>query len=466
MKHFVQPAVRRILIVESTETALLTLPNQHDSHSALPGPLFLIGGALDEDPVLLERFAALARTARDAGGSHSTGAPTAGAQHEVRIGIFTTASEPAMAPFDGDPETESDEADGLYYQQVFARHGMTGIPIPVGRAPEAPFTGATYTRASAEDEQVAELIADLDGLFFGGGDQTNYLFALFRDAVGVAATPGEAETPPGENRVDTPVMRAIRELHARGGVIAGTSAGLAIQQGHGMVTGGTSVRGWYDGVTVGYEDDERVRYLPAGGFGFFAEGLLDSHFNEWDRVVRAVCLGRATGNRFVFGVDEHTALLYFPGQRSGAVVGTGGVSIIDLEETEWSADTSASTVIGVRWHQLTAGDTYRFDTELIARSGTEHSAPGTDPLPDPEHSAGGEDVGPVLLRLAQRLMRSTGTVSALDYIPTNRPKSAECADLGYRVTLRRDERTLWTHAGGFSDLTLSITPLKNSQNSK
>lgn len=453
MKHFVQPAVRRTLIVENMETALLNTHHQRAADLILPGPLFLIGGALDEDPVLLERFAALTREAHQAhqAHNHATDAKTL-----PRIGIFTTASEPAIAPLDGNPETESDEADGEYYREVFARHQLEAIPLPVGRAAIAPYPGAPYIREAADDAQLAELVAGLDGLFFGGGDQTNYIFALFRDPASETATGSSAEgTPPGVGRTETAVMRAIRALHARGGVIAGTSAGLAIQQGSGMVTGGTSVRAWHDGVTPGYEDDEQTRFSVAGGFGFFAEGLLDSHFNEWDRVVRAVCLGRATGNRLVFGVDEHTALVYWPTERTGEVIGSGGVSIIDLEEAEWSSEAAAATALGVRWHHLLAGDQYRFDTEVITRAATEQFEPGTGPLPETAQSTGGEDVGPVLLRQAQALTRSAGAVAALDYIAT---------DPGYHVTLLRDERTIWTAAGGFSALKLSITPLKHSPN--
>lgn len=407
------------------------------------GTLFMIGGALEESAEILDRLAAIAG---------SVASSTAGAAPRApRIAILTTASEPARKALDHAPEVESDEADGIYYRELFARHGIEGVTVPVGVSVEPPFAGAAYVRAAADDAANAELVRSCDGVFFGGGDQTHYILALHRG--------DDAAVLTGTERDETLVLTAVRELLARGGVIAGTSAGLAVQQGPGMVTGGTSAAGWLRGAAPGYVDDEELRYLETGGLGFFTEGLADSHFNEWDRVVRAVRIARATGQRLVFGVDENTALIYDRASRTGEIIGTAGCSIIDVAETEWSEDSPERVALGARWSHLTRGDRYDFASETITRAAPggaaadpalKTEAPKTEEA-EPEEalaaaSAGGEDVGPVLLRLAQRLVASSADVARMDY----------GAGPDFRVTLLRDERTSQTRAAGFSALRLSI----------
>jgi len=433
------------------------------------GTLVLIGGALDEDPAILDRIVALARDARTGEGG---GAP--------RIAIFTTASQPAPSAAEAaaaDPEhadVENDEADGRYYVDLFARHGAIGVPIPVGSAAEPPFPGAAYHRGTAESDELAELVRSCSGVFFGGGDQTHYVLALFRAADPTqphldAVTGLGTGIATGTGRRDTAVMRAVREVLARGGVVAGTSAGLAIQQGAHMVSGGTSRAAWLGDVEPGYADDDALRHLPEGGFGFFTEGMLDSHFNEWGRVPRAVRLATSLVRPLVFGVDEHTALVYRPAERSGEVIGAGGVSILDLGAVELGAverggsqasgaagDGGRPAVLGVRWSHLTAGDGYDFARGLATRADAERVGADAAAPPVNEH---GEDVwsenSPALLRLAQRLLASSSRVASGDSPDDVAPR--------FRITLLRDERTSWTEAGGFTDLVLSIIPTPHNR---
>ena len=401
------------------------------------GTLVLIGGALDEDPSILQRIISLAKDSR---ADRTDTSP-------ARIAIFTTASEPAAsAGVASAAEEENDEADGRYYVELFGRHGALGIPIPIGVSTEPSFPGATYLRGNAHSAEIAAAVRSSDGIFLGGGDQTHYLLALFESAT--------AGTPPFEARSDTAVMTAMRELLHRGGVVAGTSAGLAVQQAAPMVSGGTSREAWLHGASAGYADDERLRYIPAGGLGFFAEGLLDSHFNEWGRVARAVRLSHATKQRLAIGVDEHTALIYSPLTRSGEVIGTGGVSVLDSSEAAFAEGTNGPGIIDVRWHHYTAGDRYDFARGEASRSNEMRAQPGEDSAPSVAQDIWSEAHGLALLHLAQALLRSP------DRLATG--ESAEADNTRFRVTLLRDERTSWNTAGGFAELRLSITPIPPS----
>ena len=417
------------------------------------GTLVLIGGALDADPELLGTIVDRARAGR-------SGGPTDAGEAPVRIAILTTASEPARSPRDLAQDAESDEADGQYYAALFARVGAVGVAIPVGSAPEPAFPGTTYSRAAAESAAVAETVRACDAVFLGGGDQSHYVLALTRgdlDAASAAASGHPEAVPlPGAQRTDTAVLRAIREVLERGGVVAGTSAGLAIQQGRGMVTGGTSRAGWESGISAGYVDDDALRSHPAGGFGFFTEGLLDSHFTEWGRLCRAPLLARAAGSALVIGVDERTALIYDRASRTGTVVGGAGVHLVDLIEAEWNDD--APAVVGARWSHCTAGDRIDFARARVDRAGRPSAAVSGGAGPAEVTRVWDADRGPALLTLALALLASSAqlaTARSGDAEPSA-DRAARPSD--FQVALLRDHRTTWTDGGGFSDLRFDITP--------
>ncbi|GGR13209.1 cyanophycinase [Agromyces mediolanus] len=407
------------------------------THDADRGTLVLIGGALDEHPGILDRIVQLAASASPAPG------------RPPRIAILTTASEPARSADDeatNDPGVEHDAADGRYYAALFARHGAEGVPIPVGVAAAPRFPGQRYLAEHAERAELAALVDSCDGVFLGGGDQTHYVLALHR-STGAAALAGE---PPFGERRDTRVLTAIRGVLARGGVVAGTSAGLAVQQGAGMVSGGGVHESWRLGASAGYADDERLRYVPAGGLGLFSEALLDSHFAEWGRLPRAIRLARALGRESLVGVDEHTALVYDRATRRGEVIGERGVHLVDVAESEETdAHTPGDAVAGVRWSRLLRGDAVDFGAGRVERAGAVLLGLGEAAAPEPSDDAWAADGSRALLRLATQLLAS-GARTAHGDTAESEPR--------YRTTLRRDERTVWTADGGFGELLVSIAP--------
>ncbi|KIP51797.1 cyanophycinase [Leucobacter komagatae] len=403
------------------------------AHLAPNGHLVLIGGALDESPEILTRIIELA------GARRGTRAP--------RIAILTTASEPATsAEAAQDPTTESDEADGRYYAELFERHGAVGVPIPIGASAQPAYPGSPYSRATASQADTAELIRGADGVFLGGGDQTNYVLALFTSSV--------AGEPPFGARTDTPALTAIREVLALGGVVAGTSAGLAVQQGADMVSGGADIHNaWKHGATPGYDIEREGRdaltHVPAGGLGLFPEALLDSHFSEWARPPRSIRLARALGRSACVGVDEHTALVYDRATRTSEVIGMRGVSLLNFDGCEGAGD----TIIGTRWSYLVPGDSHDF------ASGTTKRGDMLADLELPLAPAAGVDLwaddgSRPLLTLAQSLLASPELAASGESSVERHP--------GYRTTLRRDERTLALPTGGFSDLIISITPISTT----
>ncbi|QKJ18347.1 cyanophycinase [Microbacterium hominis] len=336
-------------------TAASAAPPAHSATSKNPHAV-LIGGNLRENAEILQRIVDLAD-------------PDGKGPLPARIAIVTAAASPARTAAEAaDPDRNNAAANGLYYSALFERFGAETYAVPIDTGVQ--FAGDAYTPAGAFDPAVSAEIASATGVFFGGGDQMRYVRTLFQCEDAAL----EAFTECG----DTPAMTAIREVAARG-VVAGVSAGLTIQQGADMITGGESYQAWRDGATAGYLDDATaLGYLPHGGFGFVDEVLLDSHFTTWGRQGRAVELALETGHPYVLGVDETTAVVLDRVRGVGHVIGEHGASVLDVT----GATVTEAGTTGVRWSYAVAGDTIDLRHGAAVRAGTgakKLAAEGADP---------------------------------------------------------------------------------------
>ncbi len=79
---------------------------------------------------------------------------------------------------------------------------------------------------------MAKEVGRSTGVFFGGGDQMRYV----RTLMSCADAPDEAFV----DCEDSAVLKQVRKVLQRGGVVSGVSAGTTNQQGPNMVTGGES----------------------------------------------------------------------------------------------------------------------------------------------------------------------------------------------------------------------------------
>ncbi len=165
------------------------------------------------------------------------------------------------------------------------------------------------TLALADDPYVACRIAQAEAVFLAGGDQAEYM-TLWKDH-GVADALGAA--------------------WARGAVLGGTSAGLAVLGEH--------VFAAYNDTVYSYEAlEDPYNFYMTMDHGMLALPLLagiitDSHFAERDRMGRLVgFLARIVqdgwdADPIGLGVDEATALVVAP-DGEGTVIGDGSVYVL------------------------------------------------------------------------------------------------------------------------------------------
>ncbi|WP_053387369.1 cyanophycinase [Leucobacter japonicus] len=377
-------------------------------------------------------------------------AATAGRTTPV-VAIVSAGSAPApnaVEAADGDTYDNA-TANGLYYRDWFASLGADTLLVPVDQQPGEDFPGDTYSRDNASDTALAAAIATgADAVYLGGGDQARYVRALMDcTAPDAAAEAVDAYT----ECTDTPVLAALRSIVDSGGVIAGSSAGLAIQQGANMITGGEPYESWRDGSSPGVFDDNRLSQIPAGGFGFFTEGLIDSHFARRDRQPRIARLAIDLGRPVAYGVEEYTALVVDRATRTGSVIGDLGVSVLDVSPASFEG----AAMSGTQYSYLTSGSTIDFATGSLTLGGTVTTERGTaaKPARNPDVWGSAECDGDIFgtLELAQGLVASAADTASGDSCdsPLEAPR--------FRSTVERTSATSWNDAGGFTHLRYSVS---------
>lgn len=242
--------------------------------------------------------------------------------HEDKEGERVVLQEVASRIGDGKlviATVASHEPEGYFaaYKEAFAALGLSNlVELYVNERDE---TRSDKTRA---------LVADAAGVFFTGGDQLR-----------ISSQIG-----------DTPVEQMVREIHRRGGVIAGTSAGASAMSETMLVRGASAESHRIGGLNM------------APGLGFIRDVIIDQHFAERGRIGRL--LGAVAQNPRVLGIgiDEDTAIVVENGKFR--VIGSGAVYVIDGGNVSHSNVAEARqedtlSIFGVRLHVLSAGD--RFD---------------------------------------------------------------------------------------------------------
>jgi len=203
-------------------------------------------------------------------------------------------------------------------------------------------------RAESRDQNLLDVFDGAAGVFFSGGDQLR-----------LASQIG-----------DTPIERRIRDLHARGGLIAGTSAGASVMS-ETMLVKGPSAESYRIG---------EVHMAP--GLGLLPNVIIDQHFAERGRFGRLLGAVAHNPRLLGLGIDENTAVVVEQGELR--VLGDGAVYVVDGEDathsniSEGGAE-DALSMFDVRLHVLSRGDGFDLDRRRPQRVGPEGKGGSADP---------------------------------------------------------------------------------------
>jgi cyanophycinase len=217
------------------------------------GPLVIIGGAEDRegDCLVLREFV------RRAGGV------------KANIAVLTAA-------------TSMPREVGDTYISAFTKIGAAEVEVIDTEYPE-----------DADREEAVEKIKRATGIFFTGGDQARII----------------------ELVKGTRVDQAIRERHAQGVAIGGTSAGAAMMPDTMIIEGDSATNPRVDAVDLG------------PGMGFLPGIAVDQHFSQRGRLGRLISALVQQPAILGIGIDEDTAVIVDGDEFE--VVGQGSVTVVD-----------------------------------------------------------------------------------------------------------------------------------------
>lgn len=253
-----------------------------------PGALVIIGGAEDREGecTVLREFV------RRAGGV------------QARIAVLTAATSM--------PREVGDD-----YIRVFERLGAESVRVI-----------DTEYREDGDRQEAVEVAEQATGFFFTGGDQARII----------------------ELVKGTRVDKAIRERHAKGAVVGGTSAGAAMMPDTMIIEGDSAT-------------NPRVNVVDMGpGMGFLPGIVVDQHFSQRGRLGRLIAALVQQPVILGIGIDENTAVLVDGDEFE--VAGQGAVTVVDESgathnNLQGLLKDEGLAVCDVRLHILTQG--YRFN---------------------------------------------------------------------------------------------------------
>ncbi len=306
-----------------------------------------------------------------------------------------------------------------YYGQILEDYGIDQ------------YTGIYIDPTIREENRNPELVKAVEtctGFFFTGGDQSRGIYAL-RDDRGKAS----------------PVLKAIQKKIKKGAVMAGTSAGTAIQTRRFVIANGYLPMALTEGAGPAVWDAVEEELVFDGGVcdgcdnllfnrfrgvGNFKHGITDTHFSDRERTLRLLRLLADTRRKFGFGIDTATSLSVANGIMT--VIGSDGVTILDLTRARVNWRSDFFNITGARISYIRPGDTYNAKNRRFALGGAPIEETDTAPITHEdimdELDGGGFQMVGLLSELAASTRRA-----AVGYSHSTSPR--------YRVTLFKGPRT-------------------------
>ncbi|QOR34504.1 cyanophycinase [Clostridium sp. 'deep sea'] len=196
-------------------------------------------------------------------------------------------------------------------------------------------------RSDANTYDLQSELEHIDGIFITGGDQLRITTMLG----------------------GTNLYYALHELHAKGTIIAGTSAGASVMSEIMIL----------DGESDKPPTKQTVSLSP--GLGLLEGIVIDQHFAQRGRLGRLLSIVAYNPHILGIGIDENTAVIVDDVSGEMKVIGEGAVTILDGKDIEFSnvATVSASQTLAVAGCKLyTLPCKYHFDLRSRKAINTRH----------------------------------------------------------------------------------------------
>ncbi|HUQ70080.1 MAG TPA: cyanophycinase [Planctomycetaceae bacterium] len=269
------------------------------------GALLLIGGAQrDGNRLLWDEFVRLA------------GGPGAS------VAVFATASV-------------NPQRTGRLYVEFFAKLGLKATLVPLSTR-----LGDGDVPRQARDPQSVAQVQTANAVYLAGGDQRRYRDALVADGT------------------STPLLDAIWHVYRKGGLVSGTSAGMAVMSRVMYADAEFNLPVMLHGATMGREADVGLGFVPPDWF-------VDQHFLSRGRFARTLVAMRQYEFPFGLGIEEDTCVVIERG-RVARVVGHQGVTILDASAATTDPQEPRFNVRDVRLTYLSHGDSIDLMTRQVA----------------------------------------------------------------------------------------------------
>jgi len=266
----------------------------------------------------------------------------------IRAGGGTDRIRIAIVPGAGNRPVSSAQS----YRADFIAYGVDPgririFPLAVMDDPGTPDQDESKWFANRKDARLARDLGECSAVFLTGGDQVR-LRDLFLDSRGEP----------------TFLLDALHRVLARGGVIAGTSAGAAAVSDP-MICRGDPLLPLFFGaqLNAGCTEDERQVQLTRG-LGLARQILFDQHFNQRCRIGRLIASLAALPERVLgVGIDENTAV-FLQGSRL-RVLGESEVTVVSLAAKETDEIPHRVKIVEARLAVLSGGQEFLLNREAL-----------------------------------------------------------------------------------------------------
>jgi len=305
------------------------------------GNLVIVGGGLEQNnkDVFLELIA------------------LAGGPDRAKFSIIPAASGAPMESFD------------YFRNELISYHvkpeNISLIKLAVVDDDSTKDVDESVWKDNGNNPEIIKIIENSSCIWFSGGDQLRI-----------------TETLINKDGSESNALKAIRTKYENGAVLGGTSAGAAIMSER-MIGSGTSI----SSLKFGIFTDEKYKDLPADsgvfltkGLGFFKTGMIDQHFNQRARLARLIMVMFFSPKITMgYGIDENTALIFNGEKEEFRVLGTGGITIIDLKDAEMKTISGFPELKNIKISYLSSGDRFELKTGTIIPEPRKKLISGNEP---------------------------------------------------------------------------------------